>query len=216
MEDADRYVATDEVSGQLQFELVKREGCKPDSKLLEIGCGNLHGAVPLIEYLDRCNYVGVDPNEWLRKAAMKDRRIRQLIKTKRARFLSVDDFDASGLGIKFDFVFSHSVLSHCAHWQLEDFLRNASKVLAPGGRILASIRLAEGNAYGSSGAPDREDSKDETWQYQSVSWFKLLTVREAAESHGLGAVHVPEYTEFYIRTRPKECHDWLVFCHKES
>ena len=211
MEDADRYVATDEVSGQLQFELVKREGCKPGSEVLEIGCGNLHGAVPLMEYLDKGNYVVVDPNEWLRKAAMKERRIRQLIKNKRPRFLCVDDFDASGLGIKFDFVFSHSVLSHCAHWQLDLFLRNISKVLAPEGRILASIRLAEGNAYGSSGTPDREDSRDETWQYQSVSWFKLATVREAAEKQGLRAVHIPEYTEFYISTRPKEYHDWLAF-----
>src|SRR5579863_2165441 len=124
MEEADRYVATDKVSGQLQFELVKREGCKRDSKLLEIGCGNLHGAVPLIEYLQEGNYVGIDPNEWLRKAAMQDPYVRQLCKKKRARFLSVDDFDASELRVKFDFVFSHSVLSHCANWQLESFLRN--------------------------------------------------------------------------------------------
>jgi len=216
LEDADRYVGTDDVSGQLQLELVKREGCKPESKLLEIGCGNLHGAVPLIEFLEKGNYVGVDPNEWLRKAAMKDRHVRQLVKKKEARFLSVPDFDASQLGIKFDFVFSHSVLSHCAYWQLEIFLRNIYKVLAPGGRILASIRLAEGNAYGSSGTPDREDSRDETWQDQSVSWFKFSTVREAAQKQGLTAVQILEYTEFYIKTRPNEYHDWIVFCCQPS
>jgi SAM-dependent methyltransferase len=210
MEDADRYVATDKVSGLLQFDLVKREGCKPDSRLLEIGCGNLHGAVPLIEYLREGNYVGIDPNEWLRKAAMKDPYVHRLCKEKKARFLNVDDFDASSLGIKFDFVFSHSVLSHCAHWQLEVFLRNVCKVLAPGGRILASIRLAEGNVYGSTGGPDMEDSRNDTWQYQAVSWFKLSTVREAAEKHGMAAVHIPKYTELYVETRPEECHDWLV------
>jgi len=216
VEEADRYVGTDEVSGKLQLELAKREGCKPGSKLLEIGCGNLHGAVPLIEYLEKGNYVGVDPNEWLRKVATKKRHVRQLLKEKRARFLNVEDFDASQLGIKFDFVFSHSVLSHCAHWQLELFLRNISRVLAPGGRILASIRLAEGNAYGSSGTPDREDSRDETWQYQAVSWFKLSTVKDAAEKQGLVAVCIPEYTEFYVETRPKEFHDWLVMYQKRS
>ena len=216
MEDADRYVATDKVSGQLQFELVKREGCKPDSKLLEIGCGNLHGAVPLIEYLQEGNYAGIDPNEWLRKAAMKDPYVRKLVKKKRATFLSVDDFDASQLGIKFDFVFSHSVLSHCAHWQLELFLRNVCKVLAPEGRILASIRLAEGNAYGSSGAPDRENSMDKTWQDQSVTWFKLSTVRQAAEERGLTVTHMPVYTETYVKTRQDEYHDWIVFCRMRS
>jgi hypothetical protein len=45
----------------------------------------------------------------------------------------VDDFDASELGIEFDLVLSHSVLSRCAYWQLEIFLRNVGKVLAPGG-----------------------------------------------------------------------------------
>src|SRR5712691_9398681 len=119
IEDADRYVFTDDVSGQLQLELLKRQGCKPDSKVLEVGCGNLHAGIQLIQYLEVGNYVGVDPNKWLRETAMKQRRVRQLVKDKQARFLSVDNFDASALGIKFDFVLSHSVLSHCAHWQLE-------------------------------------------------------------------------------------------------
>jgi SAM-dependent methyltransferase len=211
LEDPDRYVATDKVSGQLQFELLKREGITPRSKLLEIGCGNLHGAVPVIEFLERGHYVGVDPNKWLRQAAMSDRKVRQLVKEKRARFLGVDDFDASKLGIKFDFAFAHSVLSHCAGWQLGLFLRNIAKVLAPNGCILASIRLAEGNAYGSAGTPDKDDSRDETWQYPGVSWFKFSTVKDAAEKVGLTAVYVPEYTEFYIRTRPDEYHDWIVF-----
>lgn len=47
---------------------------------------------------------------------------------------------------------SHSVLSHAAHWQLGEFLANVGVVLAPGGVILASLRLAERNAYGSAGS----------------------------------------------------------------
>ncbi len=211
IEDADRYVFTDGVSGQLQLELLKRQGCSPVSKVLEIGCGNLHAGMHLIQYLEIGSYVGVDPNAWLRETAMKNRQVRQLVKAKQAKFLSVDNFDASELGIKFDFVLSHSVLSHCAHWQLEEYLRNVAKVLAPDGRVLASIRLAEGNIYGSTGTPDKEDSRDETWQYPGVSWFKLSTVLRTAEEQGLMAVHVPEYTEFYAKTRPDEYHDWLVF-----
>jgi len=205
------YVGTDRTSGQLQFELLKREGLGPGSKVLEIGCGCLHAGIPLIQYLEKGNYVGVDPNEWLRQEAMRDRRVRQLVTDKQARFLSVDDFDASELGIKFDLVLSHSVLSHCAHGQLEQFLRNASKVITPGGRILASIRLAQGNACGSSGTPDQEDSMHEKWQYPDVSWFRLSTITKTADTLGLMVVHIPKYTEFYTRTRPHEFHDWVVF-----
>jgi len=208
---AKRYVRTDEVSGQLQFELLRREGCRTESKVLEIGCGCLHAGIPLIQYLEKGNYVGVDPNKWLWQKAMKNRQVRQLIAEKQARFLSVDDFDASELSIKFDLVFAHSVLSHCAHWQLEQFLRNTGKILAPGGRILASIRLAEGNAYGSSGASDREDSMDDQWQYPGVSWFKLSTVANTANMLGLTAAYLPDYTKFYTEARPNECHDWIVF-----
>lgn len=211
-----RYVGTDKVSGELQAELLKREGCTPDSKVLELGCGHLHAGVPLMRYLKKGNYVGVDPNEWLRQHAMKKRHVRHLVEEKQARFLTVDTFDASSLGIKFDFILSHSVLSHCAHWQLEQFIRNASKVLAPTGKLLVSICLAEGNAFGSPGTPNREDSMDKEWVYPGSSWFKLSTVKTTAELHGLSVNCLAAYTEFYTKVRPDEYHDWLVFCSKAA
>ena len=195
--DPKKFVKTDETSGQLQFELLKKEGCMPTSRVLEIGCGFLQAGAPLMQYLEKGCYVGIDPNGWLIKKAMKRPGIRQLVEEKQGRFLHVSDFDASTLGVTFDRVLSHSVLSHAAHWQLEQFLRNTSRVLAPGGRIVASIRLAEGNNFGSAGSPDRQDSMDEEWVYPGVSWFKLATVIATADRLGLHAVHVPEHTEFY-------------------
>jgi SAM-dependent methyltransferase len=184
---AKNYVATDEVSGELQFELLKREGCVPGSRVLEVGCGCLNAGVPLLRYLEPGHYVGIDPNEWLPEKAMEQEGVRRLVQDKQARFLSVDDFDASSLGLTFDYVLSHSVLSHCAHWQLDQLIGNVARVLAPSGRIVASIRLAEGNAYGSPGAPDRDDSRDEQWVYPGTSWFRFATVSEAAGRHRLAA-----------------------------
>lgn len=209
--DPKRYVKTDETSGELQFELLKREGCKPESTVLELGCGCLHLAVPLVQYLYAGNYVGVDPNEWLRNKACRDEEIRQLLEQQEVEFLSGDDFDASSLGRTFDFGFSHSVLSHVAHWQLEQFLSNVSPLLNPHGKILSSIRLADGNAFGSTGTPDGKDSLHQEWQYPGVSWFTMETVQEFAARNGLLATRKPEYTEFYTSTRPGEFHDWVVF-----
>ena len=216
MDDPKRYVSTDMVSGQLQLELLKRQGCQPTSKVLELGCGCLHLGIPLLRFLNESNYVGVDPNEWLRQSAMKDAEVRHLVAAKKAQFLSVDDFDASSLGMKFDLVFSHSVLSHAAHWQLDTYLRNTAKVLAPGGRILASLCLAEGNAYGNSGTPDKQDSMDKEWVYPGSSWFKLSTIENTAAKLGLTADYMPEYSEFYTKTHPNESHDWIVFLRKEE
>ena len=153
----------------------------------------------MMRYLKKGNFVGIDPNAWLRERVMKDPEVFDLVENKQARFLSVDDFDASALGIKFDLVFSHSVLSHAAHWQLLQFLRNTSKVLKPSGRMVASLVLAE------------KDSMFKEWQYPTGSCFSHSTLVSAANDFGLRATLVPEHTKFYTATRPKEIHDWFVF-----
>jgi SAM-dependent methyltransferase len=154
--------------------------------------------------------VGIEPNRWLLDAALSDWRVRWLVTTKRPTLLERSDFDAGELGRAFDYVLAHSILSHCAHWQLQEFIRNVARVLRPQGRILASIRLAEGNAYGSPGTPDGGDSMDAEWQYPDVSWFKFDTVERTAAIYGLRVVVKPEYTERFISRRPREIHDWLV------
>lgn len=205
------YVGTTKISGEVQFELLKKEGLLPGSSVLEIGCGHLHAAIPVVKYLKANNYVGIDPNIWLRKSALKDAAVTNLMKEKKATFLSVKDFDAGKTQRVFDYIFSHSILSHAADWQLGLFLQNTKKVLAPGGRILSSIRLAEGNNYGSTGSPNKDDSKDSEWVYPGVSWFTLATVQREASKVGLQVKVKPEYTEYYIQTKPNEVHDWLVF-----
>lgn len=211
LREAHRYVANDAEGGRRQLELLKREGCLPSSKVLEIGCGALRAGIPIMKYVEPGNWVGVDPNKWLYEAALTRPGNRQVADERRAIFLNVDDFDASSLNIRFDYVLSHSVLSHAAHWQLPQFLHNVGKVLAPEGRIVASIRLAEGNDYGSNGSPDGGDSRDESWVYPGVSWFSLATVVSAAESEGLEVLSRPDYTAFYTSGRNRSCHDWLIF-----
>jgi cyclopropane fatty-acyl-phospholipid synthase-like methyltransferase len=187
----------------------------PSSKVLEIGCGWLNAGAHIIEYLDKGNYVGIDPNEWLRNVAMKQNSVRQLINDKQARFLSVSDFDASTVGLKFDYIFASSVMTHFAHWQLEQFLTNAAKVLDQNGRILASIRLAEGNSYGSKGSPDKKDSMFKKWKNPGFSFFTLSTVVETAKKQGLVAEYKPEYTEFVKARRPSANQDWILFYFKK-
>lgn len=212
--DPRRYVKTDEVSGRLQFEILMQEGCLPTSRVLEVGCGCLHAGAHLMRYLEPDGFAGIEPNEWLVRKALKSPAIAMLVEQKHPRFLHRLDFDASSLGIRFNFVLSHSVLSHAAHWQLEQFLVNTAKVLAEGGKICASLRLAEGNAFGSQGSPDGRDSMDEQWQYPGVSWFTRNTVESTADRIGLRATYRPDYTEFYTRTRPNEYHDWFVFARR--
>jgi SAM-dependent methyltransferase len=178
--------------------------------VLEVGCGCLNAGVPVMTYLRRGRYVGIEPNRWLLDAAFADRRVALLARRKRPMFLTVTDFDATALGRTYDYVLSHSVLSHCAHPQLDQFMSNVTRVLRPTGRIVASIRLAEGNAFGSPGTPDKEDSRHDEWQYPDVSWFTLATVQQTAARYGLSAAVKPEYTQLLVARREHEIHDWLV------
>lgn len=163
-----------------------------------------------MRFLEPEHFVAIDPNDWLREPQLQKRAIRRLVDKKRARFLSRDDFDASELGVEFDYVLSHSILTHAGYSQLAQLLHNVAGVLAPGGKFVASIFLAEGNSYGSDGSPDKDDSRDEHWVYPGVSWFKLSTVEEAAAAEGFTTVVKPEYTPVFTRENPRERHDWLV------
>ena len=207
---AKQYVGNDEVSGWMQCEILKKEGCAPSSNVLDIGCGALYAGFFLTQYLEDNHFVGMDPNKWLIDSALENNAIKKVMAAKGARFLYGEDFDASSLGVQFDFILAHSVLSHAARWQLEQFLQNAAKVLSPNGKILASLRLSEGNQWGSAGNSNL-DSNDAAWQYPGNSWFKLSTVQEVAAACGLTATLKPEYTQFFCERKHHEYHDWLVF-----
>jgi hypothetical protein len=60
---------------------------------------------------------------------------------KRPVFLSRTDFDASETGRRFDFVLSHSILSHAAHWQLPVFLAHVAAVLSSYGTAVVWLRM---------------------------------------------------------------------------
>lgn len=209
--DAQRFTATDEISGRAQAEILFSEGATPDSHILEVGCGCLSAGLVLIERLNSDRYVGIEPNAWLVDASLRRREARVIAEAKRPVFLVNLDFDASSTGRTFDYVLSHSILSHAAHWQLPRFLKNVGSCLAPHGRIFASLILAEGNPYGSKGSPDGKDSLDEEWVYPGVSYFTKETVAREASEAGLQAILRHDITERHTKVRPLEVHDWYEF-----
>jgi SAM-dependent methyltransferase len=209
--EARAYVGNGAVSGSLQCEILKKEGCKPESYVLDIGCGALYAGFFLAHYLNEYRFVGMEPNKWLIDAALEQECVQDVMDRKSARFLYRDDFDASSLNTGFDFILSHSILSHAAEWQLDQFLKNTSKVLNPGGKIVASLRLAEGNDLGNSGTVDKKDSKDDHWLYPGNSFFQFDTVVQAAAICGLKAELRPEFTELLTSVNYGEFHDWFVF-----
>lgn len=200
----ENYVAV----GQLQLELLKMNGCEPTSHVLEIGCGCLVAGRPIMQYLMPDRYVGIEPNSWLIEAVKEGLPDTiTLIEQKRPLFLDVTDFDASSTGRKFDFVISHSILSHAACWQYPLFLASIKKVLAPRGVVLASIRFhTDDNKIAG-------DSRDQEWVYPEVSFFSWETARDLAIEQAFLPEWRPDYRELFIQRAPSNHHDWLRLTH---
>jgi SAM-dependent methyltransferase len=194
--------------GALQLELLQMNGCGPCHTVLEIGCGCLVAGRPILEFLEPGHYAGIEPNRWLIDAVMEGLPgTRALVEEKNPVFLYSSDFDAGEAGMSFDFVISHSVLSHAAHWQCPEFFKGIASVLKPAGVALASIRFSDQNhrLMGDSNSPE--------WVYPDVSYFAWETVQKFAAQQNLSVEWRKDYREFFTSRAPSNYHDWIRITH---
>jgi len=197
--------------GSLQLELLKENGLAPSSHVLEIGCGCLAAGRPILHFLGPDHYVGIEPNYWLIEAVIEGLPgTKDLIDEKRPVFLRRTDFDATSVGRRFDFIISHSILSHAAHWQCPEFFKGVKKVLAPSGVALASIRFhdQDNSLMGDSLSPE--------WVYPDVSHFAWETVQKFAAAEQLCVEWRKDYREFFTKELPSNYHDWIRLRHTQS
>src|SRR5689334_9968532 len=138
-ERATAYTCTVPREGKTQLLLLQLDGCEPCDHVLEIGCGALVAGIPIMHFLDAKHYVGIEPNQWLIEQSASVPANAQIMQKKQPRFLHNTEFDARELKQPFDYIISHSILSHAAYWQLPLYLKNCHAVMNPskGGKVLA-------------------------------------------------------------------------------
>jgi hypothetical protein len=127
--------------GELQFQFLRQNGLSPEHKLLDIGCGALRGGIPIIEYLDPCNYYGVDLNASLIEAGKHELNQRGL-SSKQSHLLVNDRFEFDRFGTSFDFAIAQSVFTHLDMNLIIRCLVQTRKVLKADGRFFATFFLA--------------------------------------------------------------------------
>jgi cyclopropane fatty-acyl-phospholipid synthase-like methyltransferase len=196
--DAVEYVGTTPESGVAQLAILHDSGLRPDHRVLEIGCGALHLARPLVEYLDVDRYCGVDPNAWLREAAWtEDPALADLLRARSARFYSGDRFRWPGRA-GFDRIVAHSVLTHVSRPQIDTFARALDEQLTPDGIAVVSLLL------------DVETNAADEWTYPESITIAEGDLAELLAMVDLVATRIPAYRESMREIRPAECHDWIV------
>lgn len=201
--DAADYVRTDVRSGAAQSSIAIEGGAQPDRPFLEIGCGALHLARFMVPWLAPRMYYGIDPNVWLREAALaEDDYLAEMCADQDAAFADADDFlwpETPNNG--FAMIFSHSVLSHASRGQLTCYMHAVAEQLAPDGVALASLNIA----------PRTTATKE--WTYPEAVTFAQQSVFYSARLAGLEMTVQPRYRDHMMRQNPDEYHHWIRLVH---
>jgi cyclopropane fatty-acyl-phospholipid synthase-like methyltransferase len=127
--------------GTLQFEFLLRQGLLPGHKLIDIGCGALRCGIPIIRYLEKGNYFGLDINESLLEAGKRELEMAGLT-VKQPKLLLNNKFELERFGVSFDFAIAQSLFTHLDMNIIVRCLTEARYVLHSGSKFFVSFLLA--------------------------------------------------------------------------
>ncbi|MGH6826389.1 class I SAM-dependent methyltransferase [Methyloceanibacter sp.] len=128
--------------GRLQFDYLVANGLKPDSKLLDLGCGTLRGGRHFIRYLNTRNYTGTDISwraiDYAHHLVMEENLAAKepsLIYRRPGDAFFADLEDAC-----FDFVLAHSVFTHLPPEFVEECFAAVGRVMRPSGMLFFTFQ----------------------------------------------------------------------------
>jgi len=127
--------------GALQLEFLIGQGLLPFHKLVDIGCGALRCGIPIIQYLEKGNYYGLDFNLSLIEAG-KGELAKEDLTAKSPQLLVNDKFELDRFGVSFDFAIAQSVFTHLDMNLIVRCLMETRKVLTSGSKLFCSFFLA--------------------------------------------------------------------------
>jgi SAM-dependent methyltransferase len=133
-------------------ELLVRFGLRPDNRVLDIGSGVGRVAIPLTHYISpEGTYDGFDvvlrAVTWCRRNITKGHpNFRfHLVKVRNSEYrgsgAAASAFRFPFADASFDFAFATSLFTHLVLAETQQYLREAARVLAPGGRLVATFFL---------------------------------------------------------------------------
>jgi hypothetical protein len=184
-----------ESGGRELLTYVLNAGLKPDSTVVDIGCGVLRGGYWLIHFLNAGCYCGIEPHAGRLEMGIHTILEPEVMAAKRPRFDANSRFDTALFGEKFDFFLAYSIWTHAAKSQIETMLDSFVCDAKEDGVFLTSFLPA---GWG------RPDYQGEKWNgtshesdvpgciYHSRRWIKAecrrrgLTMRELGRDKTYG------------------------------
>ena len=124
--------------GSLGFQLLLREGLRPSSRVLDVGCGALRLGYWLMRFLEPGHYFGIEPQEHLVKIGLEELIEPEIVQRADAHFNNNEEFDFSVFGEQFDFALARSIWTHASKSQISAMLSSFAANSSQSGVFLAS------------------------------------------------------------------------------
>ena len=139
--------------GRLQFDLMVAHGLKPETYLLDIGCGPLRGGVHFIHYLEPGRYLGMDKEPRLLKLGIEQELGQEIFERKRPQLIASASFEFDRFDAAPQMSLAQSLFTHLVPDDIRACLTRLRHVVSAGHPLLASF------FEGSSGSnPERSHS----------------------------------------------------------
>ena len=110
--------------GSWQFDLVVRNGLRPNHYLLDVGCGSLRAGVHFIPYLTTGHYLGIDKEAELIRLGIEQELGEQLYRNKTPQLLISETFEFEQFTARPHYALAQSLFTHLpAHLILDCFTK---------------------------------------------------------------------------------------------
>jgi SAM-dependent methyltransferase len=171
-----------------QLKLLHELGLRPEMTLVDLGCGTLRAGLQLIGYLERERYIGIDVDPDSIRSGKKlvrqfqlGRRLPRLVHS-----VTFGENEAVGRGIA-DRIWCYQVMVHMSKGTVQDCFDGMARLLKPGGKAWASLRIRNGDlAFEVTGK----------WRSFPISHGTSTFYRRGAERAGLEYAELGKLGDF--------------------
>lgn len=175
--------------GREQLAALLDFGLRPESTVLDIGCGCLRGGRWIIPLLDSGHYCGIEPNREMLAYGLAHVIDPEITRIRRPRFDHNDRFDFTVFNTPFTHFIARSVWTHADKSQIAAMLDGVAATGAPDAVLLASYRPAHwyrNDDYKGVGWVGRSHESDQSGMIRhSYTW-----IARACRERGLAVSRV--------------------------